>query len=349
MQTPRDTSIPEPKRATAIAILAGGQSQRMGQDKAQMPWNGAPMIEQICRVALATRNRVLDQRTLDQQVLVVGRERPVNWLLDDIVFQPDEDRGIGPLGGLKTALHWARDNGYSAVLALPCDVPLLSSDAIQWLLQHGFGASEDGIITLSGEQLQPLFAIYDISCLTLIDELLERQKRSLHALVFAGDFQFEEAPPEIARQTFESQHTRRMAIGAIATNRDIMKIRWTNSSVRLRITPDELAQLRVGNSIDEQFSVLYPAGWRVHIVPAESTSLEMQSGDLKFFWRAATSSNWRNQKMKAFIFHRTKFVFTSKKIFRALIRAQVKPTKNQPKLSLRPATLKNAKPIDLSG
>ncbi len=173
-----------------IAILAGGESRRMGNDKAQMLWNGVPLLEHLCRIALATKRRVL----------VVGRERPADWTLNEVVFLMDEERGIGPLSGLKTALQWAHRNDCQTVCALPCDVPLLTTDAINWLIQLEVAPEKDGIATRSGEQLQPLFARYQVSCLPLIDELLSQNKRSLHALIWAGDFFVVEAPPEIAHQ-----------------------------------------------------------------------------------------------------------------------------------------------------
>lgn len=175
----------------AVAILAGGQSRRMGNDKAELLWNDVPLLEHGCRTALETGNRVL----------VVGRERPANFPLDEIIFLPDETAGLGPSGGLKTALNWAKKEGISAVLMLACDLPLLTSGALKWLQNStNFDALEDGLVVYSGQQLEPLFSFYNVSCLPLVERQLAKNKRSLHALITTGNFQFIDAPPEIARQ-----------------------------------------------------------------------------------------------------------------------------------------------------
>ena len=163
----------------------------MGNDKALLPWKGVSLLEHGCRTALETSNRVL----------VVGRERPADFPLEEITFLPDEAPDLGPLGGLKTALNWAQKEDFSAVLILACDLPLLTSGALKWLQNStDFDALEDGLIVYSGQQLEPLFSFYNVSCLPLVERQLAKNKRSLHALVTTGNFQFIDAPPKIAHQ-----------------------------------------------------------------------------------------------------------------------------------------------------
>ena len=61
-----------------------------------------------------------------------------------------------------------------------------------------------------------------------------------------------------------------------------MKIRWTRNSVRLRITPDEMAQLQRHEIVAERFRLPATSGWSVHISPSQSTALSMQDGILLF-------------------------------------------------------------------
>lgn len=62
-----------------------------------------------------------------------------------------------------------------------------------------------------------------------------------------------------------------------------MKIRWTKSSVRFRITPSELAALEQGQSIGEALCLPDNASWRVAIVPGatSATSLWFEAGELR--------------------------------------------------------------------
>ena len=170
-----------------IAILAGGQSRRMGTDKAALQIGGMTLLERTARLALA----------VGLPVLVVGRAQPPGWLLPEVLFLEDAEAGQGPVGGLATALRHAQ----GSVLALACDLPLLTADALQWLIDqakaHG-GAS--GLVTVNGGHLEPLFTVYDLACLPLIEARLAAGQRSLRGVIKAGTFASADAPDWVAAQ-----------------------------------------------------------------------------------------------------------------------------------------------------
>ena len=169
------------------AILAGGESRRMGADKAALLFGGVPLLERAARAA----------RAAGLPVLVAGRNRPTDWPLPAVEFAPDAAPGLGPLGGLETAL---RHTG-TALLALACDMPLLSPDALLWLRDlaaatsglHGLAVTREG-------RWEPLFSVYTPACLPLIASRLTEGRRSLHGLIEAGDFGIVEAPAWVAAQ-----------------------------------------------------------------------------------------------------------------------------------------------------
>ncbi len=105
------------------AILAGGQSQRFGSDKAVALLAGQSLID---RVAAALAPQVDD-------LVLAGRED-----VGDIVAIPDRPSpGLGPLGGLNAALHHARARGYAAVMTVGCDMPVLPPDLAERLRAAG--------------------------------------------------------------------------------------------------------------------------------------------------------------------------------------------------------------------
>ncbi|HEX8237673.1 MAG TPA: hypothetical protein VF600_17070 [Abditibacteriaceae bacterium] len=60
-----------------------------------------------------------------------------------------------------------------------------------------------------------------------------------------------------------------------------MKIRWTQNSVRFRITPPELAAIERGESISETLQLPGGVAWSAAITPATAnTSLRFESGAL---------------------------------------------------------------------
>ena len=94
-------------------VLAGGQSQRFGSDKALARFEGQSLLA-----------RAVDQLSAwCDLVVVAGREEaPAETL-------PDWPRsGMGPLGGLAAGLRYAADAGYETVLSIPVDSPLLPED-----------------------------------------------------------------------------------------------------------------------------------------------------------------------------------------------------------------------------
>ena len=58
-----------------------------------------------------------------------------------------------------------------------------------------------------------------------------------------------------------------------------MKVRWTSESVRLRITPSELAKLGNGENIEISLNFLGGVCWKIQVVPQQSeSSLLSQNG-----------------------------------------------------------------------
>lgn len=167
----------------------------MGRDKAslQLEENGPTLLERTASLAA----------TVAPRVLVAGRDCPATWPqeepLDQVMFVPDDTPQQGPLGGLLTALRQADSD---RLLVLSCDLPRLTTEALAWVVReaehrpalgHGLVA-----ITEEGKRKQPLFAVYSVDqCLPLVEELLQADRRALHALLDAGDFVYLATPPEV--------------------------------------------------------------------------------------------------------------------------------------------------------
>ena len=48
--------------------------------------------------------------------------------------RPDLEAGLGPIGGLWTALQWASERGDDGVLLLGCDMPLVNEALVRAIL-----------------------------------------------------------------------------------------------------------------------------------------------------------------------------------------------------------------------
>ena len=164
------------------AVFAGGESRRMGTDKAGLRVDGETLLERTARLA----------EEAGLEVIVAGRARPGEWRRERVLFVPDTVPGKGPLGALTTALGQAGE----PLLALACDLPLLNADVLRWLAAQTPGTH--GLAVLRFGEAEPLFSIYTPACLPLAAARLAKGQRSLRGLIEAGEFARADAPEWVA-------------------------------------------------------------------------------------------------------------------------------------------------------
>jgi molybdopterin-guanine dinucleotide biosynthesis protein A len=157
------------ERVISAILLAGGQSSRMGPDKALLHWHGRTLIEHL----------VAQMKELSDDVLVItGLEIRYDDLLDVPIFA-DEIKDCGPMGGLYTGLKRAR---YDYSLAVACDMPLVSR-ALMELLSHEIDGKAWAIVPEVQGHRVPTLAIYHKKCLPVIESFLAEGRTSLQALL----------------------------------------------------------------------------------------------------------------------------------------------------------------------
>ena len=130
-------------------VLVGGESSRLGTDKALALVAGRQMV-----------HLVLDKvMSLSDEVLLVGSasasDMPVG---DEVRAVEDLYPGRGPLGGIYTGLMSSHSD-YN--LAVACDMPFLNVRLLQYLLELASGY--DAVVPVVGK-LQALHAVYSQGC-----------------------------------------------------------------------------------------------------------------------------------------------------------------------------------------
>lgn len=152
-------------------LLAGGQSSRMGTDKALITIGGLTLLQ---------RQFALLQSVSSSPVVIAPEGRYASFGFPVI---PDLEPGCGPLGGIATALQHASS---SPVLILGVDLPGVNEGLLRWLLS----AWEDHFTALIPRwqgHAQPLCGLYSGSLLPLMHSLLAaRNYRLLFSLDAAG-------------------------------------------------------------------------------------------------------------------------------------------------------------------
>ncbi len=168
----------------ALAIMAGGHSTRMGQDKAFLNDGRGPILERLAHMGL----------NLPLPVVIIGRVQPVAWPLPTVQFLNDAQPNQGPLGGLVTALAYAE-----TVICLACDYPGLEIDALSWLRDQSHHHAH-GLVISHAAGIEPLFAVYTQSCRSEAQRRLLAGERALHRLIAASDIPHVAAPAWVIGQ-----------------------------------------------------------------------------------------------------------------------------------------------------
>lgn len=155
-------------------VLAGGGSSRYGRPKALAPMAGAPMASWSVAALQAAALPVGVVSAIPEIGSALG-----------VPARPDIEPGRGPLGGLWTALEWARERGDDGVFLLGCDMPLIGEALIQLVL--GRPGDALAVAPIGSEGPEPMCALYRAACVPAVKEGLRSADQSLHALLKAVD------------------------------------------------------------------------------------------------------------------------------------------------------------------
>jgi len=151
---------------TNAYVLGGGTSSRMKKDKAFLEYDGKLLID-------ISIERVY---SLFERVFLVGRDYESPLLTRCL---HDEVTGVGPLGGILTALmHTDREHNFFIGIDYPC------TDERFVLALHSLFKSRtpqyEGLIPIGPDGPHPLLAFYDKSCLSSVESCVaEKEYRIL--------------------------------------------------------------------------------------------------------------------------------------------------------------------------
>ena len=105
-----------------VLLLTGGKSTRMGQDKAFLKYRGISQLQYM-----------YDLLTPVGEVKISCRDKAVYPGFEDSVYLEDRYHGLGPLGGILTAIS---EDAKSAWLVAAVDLPYVDSEALTYLTEN---------------------------------------------------------------------------------------------------------------------------------------------------------------------------------------------------------------------
>lgn len=149
-----------------LAVLAGGRSLRMGRDKAELRWDGEPILERLKR-------RLAPPRL---PMWVCARPGQVLSLPSDARRVDDVDGSEGPLAGLAAL---SRIHPSDPVLVVPCDMPDLPQET-GFIFAAALGGA-DGVVLESGSGSEPFPCLLAPSALAAAREAYAAGRRRADA------------------------------------------------------------------------------------------------------------------------------------------------------------------------
>jgi len=150
-------------------VLTGGRSSRMGEDKALLLFDGAPLLKHQADVV----------REAAGSVALIGD--PARYSQLGYPAYPDRTPGCGPAGGIATALSLGAAD-WNLVVA--CDMPRLNAPVLRLLLNKTDNSGAWSIVPIGpGGEPEPLGAVYHAACGPVLDRAIRGKRFKMRDLV----------------------------------------------------------------------------------------------------------------------------------------------------------------------
>lgn len=161
----------------AAVVLAGGASRRMGRDKATLPYDGGTLVEHVVSVVAPRCSPVF---------VIAAPGQPLPPLNAEVLR--DEVRGVGPLLATGRGLRAAAEAGLRWAFVCAVDMPFLSADVIDFLVDPAERLGADVVLPWDGRN-HYLAGLYRTDMADRIAALVAAGERSMRALIDRVDTQ----------------------------------------------------------------------------------------------------------------------------------------------------------------
>ena len=152
-------------------VLAGGKSQRFGEDKSQVKLGDKLLIDYIL-------SEVIEEF---KEILVVSNSLIDFRKSEKITVIEDIKKNLGPLGGVLTAMKWIKDNNkdYKWISTFPADTPFFKRSILQKFLQDIQPEESKLFFIKSNNTRHNIFGIWSIDLMDKLEEDLNKGERKV--------------------------------------------------------------------------------------------------------------------------------------------------------------------------
>ena len=155
------------------AILAGGQSKRMGKDKIFLEFNNKKLIEH-------TIDKV--KKYLKEVIIITNQDNEF-FSKNNLTTVKDCIEGqLGPLVGILTAMKWAKENlnKCSWIATFPCDTPFFPESIIKSFIEESKKKESLILCASSHGRKHNIFGLWSLDLYDkLKDDLINKKVRKV--------------------------------------------------------------------------------------------------------------------------------------------------------------------------
>jgi molybdopterin-guanine dinucleotide biosynthesis protein A len=155
------------------AILAGGQSKRMGEDKLFLEFNNKKLIEH-------TLDKV--KKYLKKIIIITNQDNKFFFENNLMTVKDCVEGQLGPLVGILTAMKWAKENlnKCSWVATFPCDTPFFPESIIKSFIEESEKKESLILCASSHGRKHNIFGLWSIDLYDkLKDDLINKKVRKV--------------------------------------------------------------------------------------------------------------------------------------------------------------------------
>ena len=152
-------------------VLAGGKSQRFGEDKSQVKLGDKLLIDYIL-------SEISDEF---REVLVVSNNLIDFKQSEKISLIKDFKKDLGPLGGVLTAMKWVKDNNkdYQWISTFPVDTPFFKNEILKDFFKK-INMKEGKLFFInSNDTRHNIFGLWSLDLMDKLEEDLDKGERKV--------------------------------------------------------------------------------------------------------------------------------------------------------------------------
>ena len=152
-------------------VLAGGKSQRFGEDKSQVKLGDKILIDYILSEIIDEFNEVL---VVSNNSINFRKSKKISLIQD---FKKD----LGPLGGVLTAMKWVKDNNkdYQWISTFPVDTPFFKNQMLKDFFKK-INMKEGKLFFInSNDTRHNIFGLWSLDLMDKLEEDLDKGERKV--------------------------------------------------------------------------------------------------------------------------------------------------------------------------